>query len=238
MADPRSATTRRSEKVRRSLVRGRLVRGETLGADMTDRQTDGVQDLLIGGGTPTLVQVHRSVSSDPIEGFILAVGKEWMLLAALRDDISLDGFCVVRIEDIEEIEQRLASQRFVRRALTLQRAWPPTGPSVDLDTTGAMVAGVSSLNRTLSLFTEGIDEDLCFIGVPIGQTSTSLGLSEIRYTAEWEDDPTEWDFADITRVDFGEKYAARLLEVALEDDVPQYVSEHLDAVAKVDDAPT
>jgi hypothetical protein len=173
---------------------------------------------LLRSGSEMLKRISRTSSGDDIEGFVLDVGERWVLVATLSDSIYIDGFAVFPIGDVGAVEDRSDEMRFVRRALVLQRSWPPPRPAVplDLDDTATMLKSIAAIAPVVTLFTERIDDDVCFVGVPMNVRTGSLDLREIRYDATWRSEPSAWSFSDITRIEFADRYSGIIYAVATE----------------------
>jgi hypothetical protein len=178
---------------------------------------DRRQALLRGNGL-VLKRISRRSSSDELDGFVLGVGRTWVLLAALSDTVALDGYIVIPLADVEDVDDRGDKMPFVQRALTLQRSWPPVNPRVliDLGDTAALMKGIAATAPVITVFTERLDDDVCYVGVPMNVTATSFDLREIRYDATWRSEPTMWHYDDVTRIDFADRYAAIIHAVASE----------------------
>jgi hypothetical protein len=176
------------------------------------------RSALSRGGSEMLKRIGRSSSNDDVEGFVLGVGERWVLVAVLSDSICIDGFAVFPREDVRDVDDRADKMRFVRRALVLQREWPPPRPAVrlDLDDTAAMMRSIAAIAPVMTVFTERIDDDVCFVGVPMNVTCSSVDLREIRYDATWSPDLSPWRFDDITRIEFADRYSGIIYAVATE----------------------
>jgi hypothetical protein len=173
---------------------------------------------LTRGGSDMLKRISRTSSGDDIAGFVLGVGDAWVLVATLSDSIYIDGFVVFPVHDVVEVEDRADEMTFVRRALTLQRTWPPPRPTISLDLhdTATMLRGIAASAPVVTLFTERVNNDVCFVGVPMNVRTASVDLREIRYDASWRPEPSEWMFADITRIEFSDRYSGIIYAVASE----------------------
>ena len=93
------------------------------------------------------IRVVRSIKkSDRLDAHVVGIGRKWVLLAMATDG-SPDGHVVLRIKDIKHIYWDPA-ERFIRRSLKAQQAWPPSPPSerVDLD------HGVKELVESVAAF--------------------------------------------------------------------------------------
>lgn len=154
-----------------------------------------------------LVRLTRGIArSDKIDGFVVAIGKSWLLLAALDPNIYLNGFIALRLSDLSKVTRRRDNETFVRRALMARDQWPPSGPPVNLDSMGELIRSASANSGLITIHVEERDTTVCYIGHPVKVTERSVQLLEITPSAQWEDRPTKWAFTDITRVEFGGGY--------------------------------
>lgn len=162
-------------------------------------------------GTP--VQVQRSVDPEEVlEGVVLELSEEWVLLAGLREGAYLNGYHALRVKDLVDVESETRFLPFLQRHQT----WPPARPAVEFElsdlrsivTVGASVAGVVSIYR------EAKWPGTVLIGAPIEWTKKSLWLLPITPRCHWEDHMVQVRLKDLTQVGFGGDYEAAVLEVA------------------------
>jgi hypothetical protein len=57
-----------------------------------------------------LVRIDRGGDRDLIDGYVVAVGAEWVLLAALDDAIVLDGHIALRLNDVRRVGRRSSGE--------------------------------------------------------------------------------------------------------------------------------
>lgn len=163
-----------------------------------------------------LVRVQRTVCGrERLDGYVVDVGARWALLAMLDDRIVLDGFTAVSIADIIRVK-RAGTREFVERALRLHGEWPPRAPaeSIPLGDMRELVRFAAQQDPMITIHIEHRDPDVCFIGVPVKFGRRYLHLREATPNAEWWDRIWKWAWSDISRVDFGDRYARTLHEVA------------------------
>lgn len=162
-----------------------------------------------------LVRLARHRDLATVEGFVIEVGPEWVLLSGLDPAIRLDGHVAVRRDDISEVRQPSTGE-FVHRALELRGQWPPAGPAFPVDLTDARTL-LRSLHGSAPLVTvhaEYDDPDQCFIGAIGGLGTRTLRLREVTPRAVWTVAATRQRIDRITRVDVGGAYEQALLDVA------------------------
>jgi hypothetical protein len=161
-----------------------------------------------------LVRIDRGEDVDRMDGYVVAVGAEWLLLAVLDDAIVLDGHAALRVEDVRRVRSRSTSD-MVQQALTVREHWPPTPPAVqvDLDSTRGLLTSLMT-QPLVTVHPENEDADICFVGAPAGLGDRSLRLLEVTPRAVWNSRPTKYRLDDITRVEIGGRYEQALLSVA------------------------
>jgi hypothetical protein len=157
------------------------------------------------------IRVARSIPrSDQIDGFVVGIGRTWVLLANLDHRIHLDGYVALRIGDVSKVDRRGGPDTFVGRALAARGEWPPVSVDVDLDDTAGLIRTAAGVAPLVTLHIEEEDPTVCFIGRPERISRRSVHLWEINPQAEWWDQPTKWSFAAVTRLDFGGGYEEAL----------------------------
>lgn len=164
----------------------------------------------------SLVRILRSVSAEPVDGYIVACGRKWLLVRVVDDSGSLDGYTVIRNDHLTDVRNRGTTAQFVRRLLEMHHQWPPAGPgfSVDLDRTGGLVAALSDQDMAVGLYIEEEDPDVMFVGVPFLYRRGMLGLHEIDSTGAWRAEASQWKHRRVTKIDFCSRYTIHMLEVA------------------------
>ncbi|MFZ1175101.1 MAG: hypothetical protein WAO15_02245 [Mycobacterium sp.] len=162
------------------------------------------------------VRLTRGIAgADVLEGYVLAIGPKWTLLANLADDGTLDGYVAIRTRDIARVQRHLKGD-FPTRLLTARGQWPPRLPEPipPLDATAALLQTLAAAAPTVTVHVENDDPEVCFIGAPVGWTAGALWMQEISPSATWDDTLSTWRYRDVTRVDVGARYEAALYEVA------------------------
>ena len=142
-------------------------------------------------------------------GYVEALGEEWLLLGLISDDIWFNGFTVVRIADISEIEAPHECADFIEEALRL-RDEVSAAPGVSLTDIGAALRTAGRLFPLVVIHREVAEPETCRIGRVQKVTKDSVSLLEIGPDAEWETEPSSFALEEITRVDFGGGYEEAL----------------------------
>ncbi|MEY2453669.1 MAG: hypothetical protein QOD92_3243 [Acidimicrobiaceae bacterium] len=157
-----------------------------------------------------VVEVQRSIRrADRLDGFVVGLGKRWLLMH-LVDDVVMNGYAAVRLQDVNRARVRAGKGSFTLRALELADERPEPLSAVTLDAIGGVLSGLGQLFPLVSVHTENDHPDECYIGRPMNTTSRSLHLLEIDTDAVWEHKPTTWPLGSITRLDAGGRYETAL----------------------------
>ena len=143
-------------------------------------------------------------------GYVEALDEDLLLLAVISDDIWFNGFAVVRIGDISELEAPHECADFVEEALRLRDESVSSAPAVSLADIGAAIRTAGRAFPIVVIYREEVEPDMCRIGKVLKVTKDSVSLLEIGPDAEWEAEPSSLALEEITRVDFGGGYEEAL----------------------------
>lgn len=154
---------------------------------------------------------------DAIDGFVVGIGRRWVVLANLTGRADIDGWTFVRIKDIQSVGIEPDSDCFDIRALKARGQWPPPSlPVLHLDDLSGVISSAESGGPLLSIFTEFARPDACWIGRVTSLDADALRLHEVKVGGEWakKSKAKAFDPADVTRVEAGGGYEEVLHLVA------------------------
>lgn len=155
----------------------------------------------------SIVRITRGNFEEQGElGYVEALGEDLLLLAVISDDIWFNGFALVRIDDISELESPHEHADFVEEALRLRDESVAPAPAISLADIASAVRTAGRLFPLVVIHREEVEPETCRIGRVLKVTKESLSLLEIGPDAEWEDEPSSIALDEITRVDFGGGY--------------------------------
>lgn len=98
-----------------------------------------------------LVRVRRSLpDADVLDGFVVAVGTEWLALARLSDRIELDGWTLLRSADVRAVKLEPDPDCFEIRALRARGQWPPADSARRHRRCGARSGGLAAVGGPAS----------------------------------------------------------------------------------------
>jgi hypothetical protein len=160
---------------------------------------------LVGAGVK--VQIERAALGGSCwNGYPLAMTDDLVLMRTL-DDFDLDGFAVLRLEDITRVRAGDAERFFdhVLRAEGLLDALP-TPPPIRLDALRSALEDVRRLHGHAILECEALDEPEFYLGELVSVDEGAVSLRYITVTGVVESATTEVPLEDITIVRFDERY--------------------------------
>jgi hypothetical protein len=169
------------------------------------------EDLEEAQSEQTIVRVTRGAFDEHGDiGYVEAVGDELLLLALISDEIWFNGFAVLRLADISELESPHEYADFVEEALRLRDESVAAAPAVSLADLGSAIRTAGRLFPVVVIHREEVEPEICRIGRVVKVTKESVTILEIGPDAEWEAEPSTWALDEITRVDFGGGYEEAL----------------------------
>lgn len=158
------------------------------------------------------VWLTRSLdTADWIEGFVVDVGADWVLLAHAWD-LHLDGWMAVRLDTVEDVGHT-RSGKALRRALELRGEQVARIP-VDLSGPGEIIRSMARRTPLITLHREHKRSDVSWIGRPVRLTRKAVHIVQVGPRAQWYDAPTRFGLRGITRIEIGARYERALYELA------------------------
>ena len=107
-------------------------------------------DLETAQAEPWVVKIRRrGFESEGELGYVVAVGPELLLLLVISPEIRFNGFAVIRIDDITELEDPHAHAEFVEEALRLRNDSVEDAPPVSVEDMTQALRTVSNSRRLL-----------------------------------------------------------------------------------------
>lgn len=160
-----------------------------------------------------LVNIHRFVrGAEAIDGFVVGVGKKWVLLA--RDtDYTFDGFVCLRVADVERIRARPRQHSIAETSWTRRGDWPPGPPTypIALDHTKELLDSLDAGDDPLlAIHVEYEDPDVLFLGALCAHSDGDFGLKEVTTDAVWDGTVSRWGHDELSRIDFASNYCQAL----------------------------
>ncbi len=160
-------------------------------------------------GTRKKVRLTRGLPSEPRHnGFVLATGREWVLLQQLHDFYP-EGYAAVRMRDITDVrsgEYERHWERMLAAEGLLDRITAPG--DVPLDDIHQLLLALQRRGENVIVECEDPDEDLedFYIGQILSVDEGSVCFANFDGLGRWDDSPHVIPYAEITKVQFETPY--------------------------------
>ena len=161
------------------------------------------------------VQVARErIAAGWLHGFVLALSTEYCLMAEVSDSMQFDGFLVIAVGDVSQVEQD-PGREFVEKALELNGETLPEMPDFRLNDWRSIAESIATQAPLISLnmLDEG-EGEVSYIGRYTGAEHDALVLQEVDPNARWYPDTGAYEFNGIGSIGFGTRYMLLLARVA------------------------
>lgn len=158
------------------------------------------------------------IDDEYLRGFVLDYSDSLTLLNLLNHDFYLNGFTVIRNNDITKTRTYDKDDYFLNMALRLKSIKPARKPKIDLTDWASVLQTAQKRFPLITIHREAISNKVCYIGKLISVTEKTFSLYDIDPDANW-DRPYRRKLADLTKVDFGGGYEDALWRVAKEENV-------------------
>jgi hypothetical protein len=157
---------------------------------------------------------RRSERGTRYQGYVLALGRKWVLLAQIADGGFFDGQIAFRLRDLRDVRN---STSFESRAARLRDEWPPRMPAalvgIDLDRTSGVLKAFGADGSLIGVQSDH-RYDVLWIGVLDEVRRHWVYLWEVDSTGEWRDQPLGYRLRRLTVIERGGQYLRGLADVA------------------------
>lgn len=158
------------------------------------------------------VRLLRSARfADDMEGFVVGVGRTWVLVALTELGGHHGGWAATRIKHVDRVHRIRSFQEDFARS---QAAWPPAPPGVvDLDRTADLLTSMQAHAGVIGIEQEDRLAQTQWIGRVDEVASGRLWLHEVDPRARWHDDVAGYRLRNITSVTIATPYMRALEDV-------------------------
>jgi len=126
----------------------------------------------------------------------------------------LNGYAVLRIQDITRFDDELKFVDFYMEALKLRGYTPDRPVGICLDSTASILESVNKQYPLVTVHREAIRNDECTIGRIEKLTDKRVTLRWLTPGAKWDGYSPRYKLKSITRIDSGGLYEDALARVA------------------------
>lgn len=162
----------------------------------------------------SLVRISRNVDPDGTDGYVVDTSEHWLLLLLIGNGVTYEGFQAFRLRDITSLEVPSPRAAFYEAALRKRGLRRPRTPKLNLASTQELICSAAKRFPLVGIHREKAQPDFYEIGKVIAASAASVSLLRVTPDATWDDGPTAYRLAQITRVDFGGPYEEALALVA------------------------
>lgn len=172
---------------------------------------DELRAAYASGGRVKVLRDRLYDDVDVLRGTVVAVGREWFMIAIYDDSVYFEGWDVARIADVTAVEVEPDDfQAYARRAAVESLAMP----AVPLELLEALTLPALEVARRIiersgliGVYVESDDDpDVLFIGRHTTGPDDDIWILEIDVAGVWHDEPSSFDPDEITRLTIGGRY--------------------------------
>ncbi|GAA0710538.1 hypothetical protein [Dokdonella soli] len=162
---------------------------------------------------PLRIQRER-VQPGVIHGYVVALSREFCLIAEVGDAMRFDGHIAIAVADITSLEAD-PSREFVDKALAL-RGEPLLVPQgFNLDDWAAIARSAAACAPLISVnMVEDDEGEISYVGQLASVEANALVLRELDPNAQWYPDTGAYEFEAVGSIGFGSGYLDALWQVA------------------------
>lgn len=163
----------------------------------------------------TLIRLERSLEQGFANGYVIATGSKWVLVAIVSDAILPAGYKAFRLTDISVFRDPAPHASFVEAALRLRSVRRPKPSKIDITNAQSILTTAHQEFELVTIHREIADPGVCHIGQLYSSNKNQVCLTEITCDAELESGSNCYSLSEITKIDFGGPYEAALASVGL-----------------------
>lgn len=161
------------------------------------------------------VRIHRErIQPGVIHGYVVALSRDFCLIAEVGDAIRFDGYIAIAIADITALDADPARE-FVDRALALRGETLAVPKDFHLDDWAEIARSAAAIAPLLSVnMIEDDEGEISYVGQVADIDANAIVLRELDPNAAWYPDTGAYEFEAIGSIGFGSGYLEALWQVA------------------------
>lgn len=159
-----------------------------------------------------MVRIERAHRySDPLDGFVVSVGKKWAVLARTMDGGYFDGYVAFRLTDVSDVSREHGFESSFSRGLP---EWPAVlDLEFGLNSTDGVLRSMAAHLPLIAIEKER-ERPAMWIGEIDEIDTDRLWLVEVRRDATWRKSARGYKLRAITAVSIGTHYLTALAAIA------------------------
>ena len=145
-----------------------------------------------------------------VRGFVVQVDERWMVVQTLNPGVYVQGYDVLRVADVTEVEAH-PKGGFIERAVAGLGGRPPVEFSLPQGAgTREVLVAAAAQAKFICVYLEALWDSPLLIGHLGRLGSRKFEMDLINSRGVWDDVVSRWWYGDVTRVSFGCRYEAAL----------------------------
>ncbi len=157
---------------------------------------------------------RKDIDPDPLTGYVVDLSSEFVAIHVRNNDIILDGYSILRVEDITLVEDKPKHGGFYTEALKLRGYTPKRPVGICLNSIASILESVNKHYPLVTVHREKIRNDECTIGRIEKLTEKTVILQWLTPGAQWDGYSPRYRLTSITKIDFDGLYEDALARVA------------------------
>lgn len=152
------------------------------------------------------LRIERRFRNESVDGVVVALGDEWLLVHELDDGWRLDGWCAIRRADVTGFADKPWMPPFVRRVLAARKERPTAPRGIDVSSTEALLDSLERAAQLCMVFRERSGRDAVDVGRIVARNQTEVTLRALLPNGEELPWLVGLRSTALTRIDFGDAY--------------------------------
>ena len=149
-----------------------------------------------------------------IHGYVVALSREFCLVAEIGDTLRFDGYVALAIADISALEADPAKE-FVEKALALRGESLQVPQPFQLDDWATIARSAMAHAPLISLnMVEDEEGEMSYVGQLVDVEADALIVRELDPNAQWYPDTGAYEYEALGSIGFGTGYLDALWQVA------------------------
>jgi hypothetical protein len=149
-----------------------------------------------------------------IHGYVVALSRDFCLVAEVGDAMRFDGYVAIAVADISTLEAD-PSREFVEKALALRGESLRVPEPFSLEDWSAIARSAAAIAPLIAInMVEDDEGEISYVGQLASIEANALVLRELDPNAQWYPDTGAYEFEAIGSIGFGSGYLDALWQVA------------------------
>jgi hypothetical protein len=158
--------------------------------------------------------LRERIQPGMIHGYVIALSRDFALVAEVGDAIRFDGYLAIAIADVTSLDVDPARE-FVEKALALRGETLVVPEGFRLDDWSAIARSAATLAPVISVnMIEDDEGEISYVGQVVETDAHGVVLRELDPNASWYPDTGAYEYEAIGSIGFGSGYLDALWQVA------------------------